>query len=148
MSYCLVRSRPGESKLCKRVRIELPFPGSSPPLPFARMDIPYNFHISYIWILVAAFLTYYSIKDRHRLPLPPGPDSLPIIGNVFDLPSSHEYLKYAEWGKKHGDVTHVTAMGKHIIILNSIKACIELLEERSAIYSDRPTIPMITEPTL
>ncbi|KIJ27638.1 hypothetical protein M422DRAFT_81041, partial [Sphaerobolus stellatus SS14] len=62
------------------------------------------------------------------LPLPPEPKSLPFIGNAFDLLSSHEYLKYIDWGNKYGDVVHVTALGKHIIILNSTKACVDLLE--------------------
>ncbi|KIJ26607.1 hypothetical protein M422DRAFT_126181, partial [Sphaerobolus stellatus SS14] len=74
---------------------------------------------------------------RHKLSLPPGPKSLPFIRNAFDLPSSHECLKYIDWGNKYGDVVHVTAPGKHIIILNSTKACVDLLEQQSAIYSDR-----------
>ncbi|KIJ53674.1 hypothetical protein M422DRAFT_127396, partial [Sphaerobolus stellatus SS14] len=74
---------------------------------------------------------------RHKLPLPPGPKSLLFIGNAFNLPSSHEYLNYTDWGNKYGDVVHVTALGKHIIIFNSTKACVDLLEQRSAIYSDR-----------
>ncbi|KIJ57257.1 hypothetical protein M422DRAFT_149188 [Sphaerobolus stellatus SS14] len=83
-------------------------------------------YIFYTWILVGVFFAYYLLKDRHKLPLPPGPKSLPLIGNAFDLPSSHEYLKYADWGNKYGDVVH----------------------QRSAIYSDRPFLPMIHEPTL
>ena len=35
------------------------------------------------------------------------------------------------------DVIHVDVMGSHIVILNSTKAGHELLEKRSAIYSDR-----------
>ncbi|KIJ57025.1 hypothetical protein M422DRAFT_102712, partial [Sphaerobolus stellatus SS14] len=91
---------------------------------------------------------YYFLNNRSvsRLPLPPGPKALPLLGNALDLPSTREYLKYAEWGKQYGDVTHVAALGKHIIVLNSIKACNELLDQRSAIYSDRPSLPMIEEP--
>ncbi|KIJ57255.1 hypothetical protein M422DRAFT_238853 [Sphaerobolus stellatus SS14] len=105
-------------------------------------------YISYAWILAAASFIYYFLKDRHKLPLPPGPKPLPLVGNVFDMPTSYQYIKYAEWGDKYGDVAHVTAFGKHIILLNSIKACTELLEQRSAIYSDRPVVPMVVEPML
>ncbi|KIJ57218.1 hypothetical protein M422DRAFT_148860 [Sphaerobolus stellatus SS14] len=97
-------------------------------------------YISYAWVLAAASFIYHFLKDRHKLPLPPGPKPLPLIGNVFDMPTSHEYVKYAEWGDKYGDVAHVAAFGKHVILLNSIKACTELLEQRSAIYSDRPGV--------
>ena len=32
-------------------------------------------------------------------------------------------------------------MGQHLIVLNSVDMAIDLLEKRSAIYSDRPKIP-------
>ena len=105
-------------------------------------------YISYLCIISAVYLLYYFVKDRNSLPLPPGPKALPFIGNAIDLPPSHEYLTYARWGKEYGDVAHVTALGKHIIILNLTKACVDLLEQRSNIYSDRPSLPMIEEPEL
>ncbi|KIJ51146.1 hypothetical protein M422DRAFT_158612 [Sphaerobolus stellatus SS14] len=97
-----------------------------------------SYYIFYTWILAGVFFAYYLLKDRHKLPLPPGPKSLPFIGTAFNLTSSHEY----------GDVVHVTALGKHIIILNSTKACVNLLEQWSAIYSDRPSLPMLHKPAL
>lgn len=44
-----------------------------------------------------------------------------------------------------GDVVHVSALGRHLIILNSHEAAIELLEKRSSIYSERPILPMAGE---
>lgn len=35
------------------------------------------------------------------------------------------------------DVLHLRLSGRSIVILNSAKAAVELLEKRSAIYSDR-----------
>lgn len=35
-------------------------------------------------------------------PLPPGPKRLPLLGNLLDMPSSQEWLTFADWGKKHG----------------------------------------------
>ncbi|KAH9934347.1 cytochrome P450 [Fomitopsis serialis] len=40
--------------------------------------------------------------------------------------------------KTYGDVMHFSAFGRSIVILNSRKAVFDLLEKRSAIYSDRP----------
>lgn len=37
-----------------------------------------------------------------------------------------------------GDIIHLNMFGKSIIILNSYKATKELLQQRSAIYNDRP----------
>jgi hypothetical protein len=41
-----------------------------------------------------------------------------------------------------GDISHVEVLGRHIIVLNSVKAAIELLDKKSAVYSDRPVLTM------
>jgi len=41
-----------------------------------------------------------------------------------------------------GDVISVIILGLSIIILNSAKAAIDLLDKRSSIYSDRPYVAM------
>ena len=41
-----------------------------------------------------------------------------------------------------GDVMHVSALGQSIVVLGSEKAAIDLLDKRSASYSDRPNFPM------
>ena len=79
------------------------------------------------------------------LPYPPGPKPLPLLGNLLDAPSSYYWLTYADWAKKYGDINHISIFGQHIVILNSIEACTDLLEKRSAKYSDRPRLPMINE---
>lgn len=38
-----------------------------------------------------------------RLPHPPGPRQLPIIGNLFDLPTKDEYATYHNWAQKYGE---------------------------------------------
>jgi hypothetical protein len=42
-----------------------------------------------------------------------------------------------------GDIVSVKAFGQCIIILGSMKACIDLLDKRSHNYSDRPRFPML-----
>ena len=78
---------------------------------------------------------------------PPGPKPLPLIGNALDMPKSHEYLTYTKWGKEYGDVVHVSALGRNIVVLNSSKAANEL-DQRSATYADRPYMPMLQEADL
>ena len=41
-----------------------------------------------------------------------------------------------------GDMVSVTIPGQSLVILNSLKAAVDLLEKRSAIYSDRPDLLM------
>lgn len=44
-----------------------------------------------------------------------------------------------------GPVSSVCIMGQPIIVLNSLKACEDLLEKRSAIYSGRPVLQFAGE---
>ncbi|KAJ3547603.1 hypothetical protein NM688_g5386 [Phlebia brevispora] len=78
------------------------------------------------------------VFTKPRLPLPPGPRRLPIIGNLLDMPKQKEHLKFTEWGKKYGDIVYLNVLGTHIIILNSAKLAVEVMDKKSNIYSDRP----------
>ncbi|KAH9849090.1 cytochrome P450 [Lenzites betulinus] len=96
---------------------------------------------------VAAFLAVYLIWIRFfgkkkRGPLPPGPKGYPFIGNLLDMPTSHEYRTFGKWGQQWGDIMSVTVFGQTYVVLNSKKRAIELLEKKSAIYSSRPAIPV------
>ena len=44
-----------------------------------------------------------------------------------------------------GDVVHLEIFGKDMIILNTFEAAQDLMERRSAIYSDRPRFVMLAE---
>ncbi|KAJ7252542.1 cytochrome P450 [Mycena rebaudengoi] len=104
--------------------------------------------IQYATLLaVAAFaLLYFNRRRSSRLPLPPGPKKLPLFGNLFGLPSKFEWETYAKWSKELGsDIIHLSVAGKSIIILSSVDVVFDLLDQRSAIYSDRPRSIMINE---
>ena len=44
-----------------------------------------------------------------------------------------------------GDVAYINILGKEMILLNSSKAAVDLLDKRSADYSDRPILMMCGE---
>jgi len=109
--------------------------------------------------VVVAFLAVRIYQRRGRLPYPPGPRPLPLIGNLFDIPKEFSWLSYAQLSKRHGmvyfggkatlteemagDVLSFHVFGKVIVVLNSLKANKELLERRADMYSDRPVIPIV-----
>jgi hypothetical protein len=122
---------------------------TSAGLPYGDMFSPYlSVTLAAMLSWLARYLYRRHRSSRHILPFPPGPKPLPLLGNLFDMPTSREYEVYTQWGKKYGDVVHVNALGQHIIILNSMEAANELLDQRSTIYSSRPYIPMVHEPGL
>ncbi|KAF8523760.1 cytochrome P450 [Hysterangium stoloniferum] len=61
---------------------------------------------------------------------------------------SRVYEEYTQWKKTYGDIVHIEVLGKHIIFINSVDVANDLLAQRSAIYSDRPYLPMVHDADL
>ncbi|KAF7334865.1 Cytochrome P450 [Mycena sanguinolenta] len=75
-------------------------------------------------------------RNRSKLPLPPGPRKLPLVGNFFDMPTERQWETFLKWSKQ---------FSTSIVVLSSIEAVKELFEKRSALYSGRPRMPMVVE---
>ncbi|CAE6434855.1 unnamed protein product [Rhizoctonia solani] len=86
---------------------------------------------------------------RPKIRYPPSPTSIPLIGNLFSIPAGHDHIAFSKLGEQLGsDIIFLEILGQKIIVLNSLEVALEVLEKRSAFYSDRPRIPMIQEPEL
>ncbi|RDX44595.1 CyP450 monooxygenase [Lentinus brumalis] len=86
--------------------------------------------LAFLWWVIAG-------SSRAGLPLPPGPPRLPIIGNALDVPTKNMEATFRAMNEQYGDVVHLDALGQPMIVLGSHEAAVDLLEKRSANYSDR-----------
>ncbi|KAI0296290.1 cytochrome P450 [Multifurca ochricompacta] len=93
--------------------------------------------IQAIFVVLFASLVLLWVRNPRRR-LPPGPRGLPILGNVIGLRKEYQWRHWAKYKDSYGPVSSLCIMGQPIIILNSLKACEDLLEKRSAVYSGRP----------
>ncbi|KAF7336329.1 Cytochrome p450 [Mycena venus] len=92
------------------------------------------------------YLTLRSYTIRRRKSLPPGPSGLPFLGNSLDIPKSQEWLAFIEMSRKYdSDIISLNLAGDIVIVLNSLRAVDALLEDKSAIYSDRPPFTMLND---
>ncbi|KAJ7764873.1 cytochrome P450 [Mycena metata] len=104
-----------------------------------------------LWSVVCLTTLLYAIrwgrnKRFHQLPLPPGPKKLPIIGNLLDIPADLPWEAYQQWSKDFkSDIIHLNVVGTSIIVLSSMEVIKDLLDRRSALYSDRPHAPMLND---
>ncbi|KAG1781057.1 cytochrome P450 [Suillus placidus] len=82
------------------------------------------------------------VLNKNPASYPPGPRGWPLVGNIQDIPQIKPWLTFAEWGKKYGAISHVKVLGQHIIVINSVKSAVDMLDKKGALYSDRPVLPM------
>ncbi|TFK85205.1 cytochrome P450 [Polyporus arcularius HHB13444] len=89
--------------------------------------------------LVIVLLRSRRSRRGRGLPLPPGPKPLPFLGNLLDIPKEQPWVTYRDWAEQYGDIVGLQLPGDQLlIILHSHQAAIDLLDKRSATYSDRP----------
>ncbi|KAH9916572.1 cytochrome P450 [Epithele typhae] len=81
-----------------------------------------------------------------RRRLPPGPWSLPIIGSIHHMSflKGPEYT-FWQWREQFGDVVYFKLFQTPAIVLNSLAVARNLLDKRSANYSDRPRMVLMSE---
>ncbi|KAG1837952.1 cytochrome P450 [Suillus tomentosus] len=96
-------------------------------------------------VTVGVYLVKEVVIKKNLAPYPPGPRRLPLIGNILDMPRIKPWVTFTEWGQKYGDITHIEILGQHIIVLNSVKTAMDMMDSKSTVYSDRPVIPMTGE---
>ncbi|KAK8060686.1 hypothetical protein PG996_010616 [Apiospora saccharicola] len=96
--------------------------------------------------IVCVLLLAKSIWTRStRLPLPPGPKPLPLIGNLHQVPKSLQWFHFYHWSREHGPIMHLSMAGQSLILLSTNQTAQDLLSRRSAHYSDRPRMVMSGE---
>ncbi|KIK53249.1 hypothetical protein GYMLUDRAFT_179178 [Collybiopsis luxurians FD-317 M1] len=54
------------------------------------------------------------------------------------MPSQENWVSFSSWADTYGELT--TALGQHIIVVNNFHIAKEMLNKKSAIYSDRPVL--------
>ncbi|KAJ4474825.1 cytochrome P450 [Lentinula aciculospora] len=78
-------------------------------------------------------------RGGDRKHLPPGPPGVPILGNLPQVVGVPQlWHTFDKWRYEYGPLTYLNMVGKDVMVLNSKAAAMELLERRSATYSDRP----------
>ncbi|KAH8807482.1 putative cytochrome P450 oxidoreductase [Xylogone sp. PMI_703] len=71
---------------------------------------------------------------------PPGPPTLPIIGNIHQLPRRDTHLAYQEWSKKYGPIFSLQLGQQTVIVLARGEMIKKIVDKRSANYADRPNL--------
>lgn len=84
-------------------------------------------------VILAKLLTI----GRRPKNFPPGPPTIPILGNLHLMPTHDAHLQFEKWAREYGPVYSLILGTKVMIVLSSDKAVKDLLDKKSNMYSDR-----------
>ncbi|KAK7461912.1 hypothetical protein VKT23_008343 [Stygiomarasmius scandens] len=102
-----------------------------------------------MWILVLtciviAWAVFKLAKVGKREPtLPPGPPTLPVLGNVHVFPTEFGFFKFTEWAREYGDIFSLKVGPDTVVVITSMKAVKELIDQQSGLTADRPKSYMV-----
>ncbi|CAL1706578.1 unnamed protein product [Somion occarium] len=72
--------------------------------------------------------------------LPPGPPTLPLLGNLHVFPKTRAYLKFTEWAKVYGELYSLKAGPANVVILSSPRMVRECIDVKGAATASRPLL--------
>ncbi|KAI0086795.1 cytochrome P450 [Irpex rosettiformis] len=99
-------------------------------------------------VLLAVCLYRYFHLRRYsglKVPLPPGPSGLPIVGSLLHYPTSYPWFKFTEWKHQFGDIVRLHGLGNEIVILNNLECINDLLVKQGHLYAHRPVFTLAME---
>ncbi|KAF2491503.1 putative cytochrome P450 [Lophium mytilinum] len=92
-----------------------------------------------VLIVVFSSITYALLWSGRRTGnLPPGPPTLPIIGNLHQIAVRRTHLKFTEWARHYGGMYSLKLGSTTAIVLTDRRLVKEMLDKKSSIYSGRP----------
>ncbi|CAL1702663.1 unnamed protein product [Somion occarium] len=92
-------------------------------------------------IAIWSFLVLFVLNRVYRAGsresgLPPGPPTLPVLGNTHQIPTKFAYLRFAEWCKQYGGIFSLTS--QTIIVISCPRLIHDFMDERGGSMVDRP----------
>ncbi|KAI8302084.1 Cytochrome P450 monooxygenase patH [Colletotrichum sp. SAR11_59] len=89
-------------------------------------------------VLAVSTLSRFFLASCRPRNFPPGPRTVPFLGNITQVPKSKGFLKFHDLGATFGSIIGLKLGSQNFVILNNYKHVRELFDKRGSIYSSRP----------
>ncbi|KAH9476395.1 Cytochrome P450 monooxygenase [Psilocybe cubensis] len=93
-----------------------------------------------IFILITWLLFKLSRIGKRAANLPPGPPTVPLLGNIHLLPTRFSFVKFTEWAKEYGGIMSLKVASGTIIVLSDMQSVKDILDDRSSETAFRPSL--------
>ena len=88
-------------------------------------------------LLAGAIYTYLYVGSREKK-LPPGPPTIPLFGNILQIPQKGAHFQFTKWAREYGGLYTLTLGTGTAAVITSPRLVKELVDKKSAKYSARP----------
>lgn len=85
--------------------------------------------------LLAYVFAFIGRREKH---LPPGPPTLPILGNIHQIPKKGAHFQFTEWAKQYGGIYTLKLGTGTAAVMTDRRLIKQLVDKKSALYSERP----------
>ncbi|KAG8130645.1 hypothetical protein E2320_017245 [Naja naja] len=105
-------------------------------MSFAMEEVSFSGVIIALCTVVSLFI-YVRMLTKNKQPYPPGPWSLPILGNLLQL-GDHPYVFFDQMRKKYGDVFQIQLGMVPVVVVNGLDAARHVLLKDGESFAGRP----------
>ncbi|CAE6388327.1 unnamed protein product [Rhizoctonia solani] len=99
----------------------------------SNLVVPVVLGSTVVWLAVKTM----AIGKRETY-LPPGPPTVPLLGNLHEFPKTEAHLKLTEWARIYGGIYSLKMGPGTAIVITDVAAVKELMDKRSQSTVDRP----------
>ncbi|KAI7658152.1 putative cytochrome P450 [Hortaea werneckii] len=97
-------------------------------------------HISalLVGLLLATIVYFLYNTGRRDGRLPPGPPTLPILGNIHQIPKQGVHFQFTEWARQYGGIYTLKLGTGTAAVITDPRLVKQLLDKKSSKYAERP----------
>lgn len=89
-------------------------------------------------VLLLLLLIRFALSTLRPQGFPPGPPTIPGIGNLHQIPLTANFLQFASWARQYGSILGLKLGPSNLIVVNKASDVRSLWIQRGAAYAARP----------